>query len=138
MGSPFASLVVFDEIQWPGHAGHWIKVRKLTGRQYEEAQVVHRLGYVGSPDKWAGFFRKVAADPTSEDVQRIIRDPLTGFDRYALAQSGLVAWSHDRPIDADAINDLDDDGVEFIAREVLKRAKPSLFADDQAAQKKSD
>jgi len=61
----------------------------------------------------------------------------------------LVAWSYDAAInrqeppaeDYDAIRDLDDDAVDFIAREVLRQTKPALFVEtieDAEAQKKSD
>lgn len=136
MGSPFASLVTSDPIPLPFDAGQWVKVRKLTGRQYESVQDAHRMGYA-SGGKWAGFFRTAALDPHSDEVQRILRDPLTGHDRYTLVQEGLVAWSYDRPIDKDAIADLDDDALDFIAREVLKLAKPGLFAEQTEAEKKS-
>lgn len=137
MGSPFASLIVSDQIHMPGDPGHWFKVRKLTGRQHEEAQTAHRAGFVAD-NKWAGFFRVAAvAGPTSEEVQRILADPLTGYDRHALVRLGLSAWSYEPAIARDekglseaaakAIDDLDDDALDLMAREVLKLAKPGLF-----------
>jgi hypothetical protein len=144
MASPFASLIVSDPIPLPFDEGQWIKVRKLTGKQYERVQEAHRAGFV-SGDRWAGFFRAASLNPTSEDVRRILHDPLTGHDRYALVREGLVAWSYLRaiaPVEGDdAIADLDDDAVDFIAREVLKLAKPSLFiatADDSKAAQVKD
>lgn len=148
MASPFASLVVSERIPLPFDEGQWIVVRKLTGRQHEQAQTAHRAGFVAG-DKWAGFFRATAGTgPNSKEVQRVLADPLTGYDRYELVRLGLVAWSYDRPIapvkvdgqpDQNAIEDLDDDAVDFIAREVLKLTKPSLFVEpaDAEEEKKS-
>ena len=147
MGSPFASLIVSPEIPLPFDQGQWVKVRKLTGRQYEHAQMVHRAGVAIAPDKWAGFARAAAADgPTSDAVKRMLTDPLTGFDRETLVREGLVAWSYDRPVKPvvtkvagqpdqvdDAIADLDDDAIDFIAREVLKLTKPTLFVETPEA-----
>lgn len=149
MSSPFASLVVSDPIPLPFDEGQWVQVRALTGRQYEAAQVFHRSNFVAN-DKWAGFFRDaIEHGPTSAQARLLLDDPLTGYDRYALVRSGLTAWSYDKPIKRiegkpaveasdktpaqpaidpiDAIEDLNDDAIEFIAREVLKLTKPSLF-----------
>lgn len=153
MGSPFASLVVSDPIPLPFDGGQWIRVRKLTGRQHEEAQAAHRGAFAsGRTNGWAVTFRRAlekgANDP---DVLKALSDPLTGYDRYELVRLGLVAWSYDRPLTpvvtkvegqpdqvSDAIEDLDDDAVDFIAREVLRLTKPGVFLskdDSEAARK---
>lgn len=156
MASPFASLVVSDPIPLPFDDGQWIKVRKLTGRQHSEAQAAHRVRFVASNEKWAGFFRaSMAHGPSSEEAQRVLNDPLTGYDRHELVRLGLVAWSYPQSITPvtvtstvegepdrieDAIEDLDDDALDFIAREVLKLTKPGLFVEateESEAQKKS-
>lgn len=98
MASPFASLIVSDPIPLPFDAGQWVKVRKLTGREYDKVRSEPRDG-----DRWHGF------------------------DRYALVSLGLVEWSYERAIGPDSINDLDDDAVDVIALEVLKLTKPWLF-----------
>jgi hypothetical protein len=137
-----------DPIPLPFDEGQWIQIRKLNGQQHEEAQRAHRAGFA-TDNKWAGFFRAVAGSgPSSDDVKRILADPLTGYDRYTLARAGLVAWSYPGAINAvepptteyDAIRDLDDDAVDFIAREVLKLAKPSLFQsrEEQEQARKND
>lgn len=161
--SIFASETTSDRIPIPFDPPHWIQVRKLTGRETERAQEAHRDTLAtGSARSWATTFRRMlekgAKDP---EVLKVIRDPLTGYDRYALVRSGLVAWSYPRslkPIGAipavlkdgqivtpaveasDAIEDLDDEAVDFIATEVLRLTKPHLFyatAEDADAEKKS-
>jgi len=119
-----------------------VTVRKLTGRETEEAQEAHRSSIAtGSARSWAAAFRRMlehgASDP---DVLKAIADPLTGYDRYALVRSGLVAWSYPLPVKpADgaatgAVDDLDDEAVDFIAREVLRLTKPGLFATQEEAE----
>jgi hypothetical protein len=142
MPTPFASLIVSDPIPLPFDEGQWVKVRKLTGRQHEEAQASHRAGFAGGNTRqWSLIFRRsLESGATDPEVQKALADPLTGYDRYALAKAGLVAWSYDRPMDADAIDDLDDEAIDFVALEVLRLTKPGLFATneaDLAAQKKS-
>lgn len=135
MASPFASLTTSPAIPLPFDEGQWVQVRALTGEEYEAAQVAHRAEFV-SGDRWAGLFKQALQDgPTDASVQAALADPLTGFNRYALVRSGLVAWSYSASIapvttegeTVDAVKDLTDDAVDFIARAVLKRTKPKLF-----------
>ena len=147
MPSPFASTTTSDPIPLPFDAGQTITVRTLTGRQHEAAQQIHRAGFVAGND-WAAFFRRSAEfGPTSNEVKRILADPLTGYDRYELVRAGLAAWSYAHaippyvnaekhakeveadPLKKDVIDDLHDDAVDYIARAVLKRAKPLLFVE---------
>lgn len=142
MGSPFASHTTSDQIPIPWDKPHTITVRKLTGREIERAQEAHRDSLAsGSARSWAVTFRRMlekgAKDP---EVLKAIADPLTGYDRFALVRAGLVAWSYPQSVKPvtvksegkpdridDAIDDLDDETVDFIAREVLRLTKPGLF-----------
>ena len=148
MASPFASMSVSDQLPMPCDPEQWVKVRALSGQQYEAVQDVHRASFMVSSEKWAGFFRANATDPNSDEVQRILTDPLTGHNRHALVREGLDSWSYDAAINRteppadqyDAIRDLNDDAIDFIAREVLKRTKPGLFvisAEDAEQAKKN-
>lgn len=140
--SIFASQTQSDPIPIPFDAPNWIVVRKLTGRECDAAQEAHRGNFAtGNIKSWAATFRRAlekgANDP---DVLKAINDPLTGFDRFALVRAGLVSWSYPQPIKApsltaggtissvvDAVDDLDDEAVDFIATEVLRLTKPALF-----------
>jgi hypothetical protein len=150
MSSPFASLTVSDRIPLPFDDGQWIQVRKLTGRECERAQEAHRGSLATSnPRSWAATFRRaLEKGATDPEVLQALRDPLTGYDRFVLVRSGLVAWSYPQALTpvpatpatkhkdgsttpaiaaADAIEDLDDEAVDFIATEVLRLTKPALF-----------
>jgi hypothetical protein len=147
--TPFASLTVSDRIPLPFDDGQWVQVRKLTGRECEQAQEAHQ-GALGSSRVWAATFRRALEQGASDpQVLAAIRDPLTGYDRFAIVRAGLVAWSYPHPLTppltpgagTNYVEDLDDDAVDFIATEILRRTKPALFhatEEDAAAEKKTD
>ena len=148
MGSPFASHSVSDPIPLPFDEGQWVQVRTLTGREIEAAQESHRATLAQGPARlWAQTFRRALRQGTPDaELLRAIADPLTGYDRFALVRGGLVAWSYPQPIaknaapgTTDAVEDLVDEAVDFIATEVLRKTKPALFvtteADVERAQK---
>jgi hypothetical protein len=154
MGSPFASHTTSDPIPLPFDAPNWVQVRKLTGRELEQAAASGRDLFLGGNGRMfpALLRRALEHGATDPDVLHAIRDPLTGYDRYALVRFGLVAWSYPqsvKPLTAndkvngqtiDAIDDLDDEAVDFIATEVLRLTKPHLFhvtAADAAIEKKT-
>lgn len=153
----FASHTRSEPIPIPFDPPHTVTVRTLTARELDAAQEAHRGNLAsGSPRSWATTFRRMlekgASDP---EVLQAIADPLTGYDRFALVRGGLVAWTYPQAIktspvtaamaaaDAapaiDAIDDLIDEAVDFIATEVLRLTKPHLFhateADAKVAQK---
>ncbi len=71
--------------------------------------------------------------PTSEQAAKINADPLNQYDKYVVCKKGLVSWTFEdvplsTPSDIDAaVEDLDDEALDFLAREILKLSKPSLF-----------
>jgi hypothetical protein len=142
MGSPFASQTQSDPIPLPFDPPHTVTVRKLTGRECDAAREAHATGLSGGGSRlWATKFRRILEGSISDkrEVEQAIADPLTGYDRYALVRAGLVAWSYPQSITPltpsevvvalrkDAIEDLDDEAVDFIATEVLRLTKPGLF-----------
>lgn len=150
--SIFASETTTEPIPIPFDAPHTIRVRKLTGLEFEKAQIEFAVGIAtGRARTLAAQFRKVLSSTGTPDadVQQSLRDPLLGFDRMAVVRAGLVAWSYPQSIApvasqavvrakdgvpareavaaSDAVADLDDDALEFIATEILRLTKPSLF-----------
>jgi hypothetical protein len=165
VGNPFASQTVSDPIPTPWDPAHHVVVRKLTSRELDAAAEAHRSGLAGgSARSWPAKLKRALEHGLSDpQVQQAIQDPLTGYDRYALVRSGLVSWSYpqsvkpvparagikavgNRPgseaiVASDAVEDLDDEAVDFIATEVLRLTKPGLFAataEDADAEKKKD
>lgn len=153
MGSPFASHTNSDPIPFPHDPPHTFIVGRLTGIEIEAAQAAHGDSLVaGDARHWAAKFRRILEGSISDKaaIAEAIRDPLTGFDRYALVRSGLRSWTYPLaltpPIVAvpaiaagpnglappavpayDPIADLDDETVDLIATEVLRLTKPALF-----------
>lgn len=136
---------------------HTVIVRKMTGLECEQAQEAHRGSIAtGRSRSWSLMFKRMlekgmsASDP---EVQAVLNDPLTGFDRYAVVRAGLIGWSYPQPIKSvsvtdektnvttttDAVADLDDESVDFIATEILRLTKPGLFvsADELAEARKN-
>lgn len=142
MASPFASRTQ-KTIPSPLDPPHTITVRKLTGIEVEAAQESHRGSLAaGSTRSWAGVFRRALEKGASDAaVLKALDDPLTGYDRFSVARSGLLAWTYPeslKPVtvkgvgDApdqvvDAIAELDDETVDFIATEIMRLTKPGLF-----------
>jgi hypothetical protein len=140
VGSPFASQTVSDPIPLPFDPPHTVTVRKLTGRECDAAADSHRAQFASHhPRLWPALLRRAlehgASDP---EVLTAIRDPLLGYDRFALVRAGLVAWSYPQSITpltpaqiaegvTDPVEDLDDEAVDFIATAVLRLTKPGLF-----------
>lgn len=134
-------------IALPFDEPHTVTIRRLTGREVERAQSEHLKSMVGgrSARGWSGAFQRIIAGLAAPaDAERALADPLSGYDRFAIVRSGLVAWSYPDPLKpdplkpavagtVDAIEDLDDDAVEFIAREILRITKPALFLTEEEA-----
>jgi hypothetical protein len=153
MGSPFASQTSAT-IPLPFDPPHTVTVRRLTGRETDAAQAAHRDTLAdASPRSWAATFRRaLTKGATDPQVLQAIADPLTGYDRFSVVRAGLVGWSYPQSIKpltpsqvadgqtTNAVDDLDDEAVDFIATEILRLTKPALFhateEDAEAAQKK--
>jgi hypothetical protein len=163
MSSPFASKVVVT-LPVPFDPPHEVTIRKLAGRHLERARNVFLTGLFQDVQARGGaavqkemqqLFVKDAPDQQeiAEKVKKVEADPLNGFDKYVIAQAGLVAWTYpeslklEQVVDVDgsiamrcpAIDDLDEDTVEWIATEVMRLTKPALFqsASEAAADRKN-
>jgi hypothetical protein len=135
MASPFASHPSNQRVlEVPADPGQTVTIRKLTGLEVDAAQEAHLKGIVAgkSARGWSAAFQRVlnkSVSATDEDARAVLADPLTGYDRITIVRAGLVAWSYPQPVsgEPDAVADLDDDTLEWLAREILKLTKPRLF-----------
>lgn len=160
----FASLTQAT-IAVPFDPPHTITIRKLTGAEVDRAQAANlknaASGALGR--NWAERVRRQMRKGIDEvrlkaltleqlaarenDAVLVELDhPMNGFDRYEVIKAGLIAWSYDTGADEKtiaaarlkAIDDLDDEGADFVATEIIRLTKPSLFqtmAEREAAQK---
>jgi hypothetical protein len=120
-----------------------ITIQKLTGADVERAQAAHLSATVAgkTPRGWEQLFKNAVAKgiATDADAARMLNDPLAGYDRITIVRAGLKAWSYKRAVDAAAIDDIDDESLEFIATEIMRLTKPALFQtpeEREAAKKK--
>jgi hypothetical protein len=147
MSSPFASRYT-DTLSLPTDPTETITIQRVPGDVIERAQAVHLHSMAAgrTPRGWAGVFQKIlaAGTATAVDAQKALDDPLAGYDRHVLVADGVKAWTykHDdgtpKPVTAEAIADLDDEAMEYLAVAIMKLTKPALFAVNPEAAQKND
>ena len=119
----------------PFDAPHTATIHKLSGKDLDAAQYEHMAGVLsGRGRNWATRFIRLAKDglATEADAQKILTDPLVGYDRLTMVQAGLISWTYQdgdrmKPVTLDAIHDLDDEALELFATAILRLTKPALF-----------
>ena len=117
-----------------------ITIQKLPGRHLLAAREQSQLESIAQFRKFGGaeFQKELASIKTDDqDAATKIADPLNLYDIATLLEHGIAAWTFERPVDVEARKDLDDDDSEFIAREILRLSKPSLFVESDAAAKEA-
>jgi hypothetical protein len=129
-----------DTIPIPFDPPHVCTVRKLTGRECDKAQAEHLKSTIAgrwAAHGWAKAFQRQLAQgtATTADATNFLADPLNGYDRHTLVKAGLVGWDLPDPVTPEAIEDLDDEALDWFAREVLRRTKPALFEDPEIGRK---
>jgi len=136
--SAFAELsktvpLPFDEPQT-------VTIRLLTGLQLDRASDSIAVIQARMERKASQMVYDRGGDWSSGDVMSTVTkelqaDPLTLFDPFKLVNVGVEKWSYpNRPVNAKEIAKLTDEAVEFIAREILRFAKPGLFHDAATAE----
>src|SRR3954470_2009045 len=103
MGSPFASQNT-EIVPMPD--GHTVTIHKLSGKDFDAAQYEHMVGTAtGRGRNWANNFLTLAAagKATVADAEKVLRDPLSGFDRLSLVKFGASSWSYETPLTPAAI-----------------------------------
>lgn len=114
-----------------------ITIRKLAGRHLEKAsqeaqrKALASVKAVGGPALLKEYL--AIADRTTDDDKNKATDPMSGYDPYSLIADGVVAWTFEESRTEDVIADLDVEIVDWLARAVLKLARPRLFQSEAAA-----
>lgn len=141
--SIFASLTT-KTLTVPGDPPHTITIQKLSGRACELAQAEHIRGTIAgfTGRGWANSFGRklLAGTATEEEAQKVIDDPLSGYDRFAVVRQGIQSWSFTqvvgegekaktvaKPITDATVSDIDDDMLERLALDIMRLTKPHLF-----------
>jgi hypothetical protein len=111
-----------------------VTLRKLAPRHLEAAAKVaqHRSIEDFKAIGGAAFLKELqgmGGDKAATGAAKV--DPLLQFDRLTLIQKGVTEWSYDAKLEPETFEDLDDETQEFLAREVLRLARPALFQTDE-------
>ncbi|HXH05851.1 MAG TPA: hypothetical protein VNI83_04600 [Vicinamibacterales bacterium] len=121
----------------PGDPSHTVTIRRLSALELEEAQraaaaaATKRLLELGGASvlkELSALGGSVAAPATSEPI-----DPLQAYDRRLVLRAGIVSWSYERPVTPEAIDEIEPEAAEAIARAILRLTRPSLFASPKDA-----
>jgi hypothetical protein len=138
MSSIFASLVTL-RIPMPGDPEQFVTIRKLAPKHLNAAAKVTQMESLAALKEIGGaFFLKELQALGGEQVAlaAVAADPLQKFDRLTLVEHGVTGWTYEHePTRAFLEDNLDDDTLTALAREVLKLAKPTLYVDAEAEQK---
>jgi hypothetical protein len=151
MASPFASRVVVT-LPVPFDPPNEVTIRKLAGRHLEKARNAFLQGLFLDVQARGGaqvqkemqtLFIKDA--PNQEEVKAkeaaAEANPLAGLDEYVIVQGGLVSWTYPEPCKPEAVtdehgtvtmrivalDDMDEDAIKWLATEIMRLTKPSLF-----------
>jgi hypothetical protein len=154
MKSIFANRIT-QTIAVPGMDGQTITIRKLAPRHLEaSAAEAQRKGLAVSramADQLAGFDVGVLRDLRSLDepkpsvadadkddaapVARATANPLDGYDALTLIEKGVTEWTFSEPIGRESFEEIDADTRDWLATEILRLSRPSLFQSaDEAEQ----
>lgn len=139
--SVFTSLVT-DVLEVPGDPGQTVTIRKLAPKHLDAAAkaaqrqaraelaelrenvalMEQAMQLVEAGARGAGG----EAGPASP-VAAALADPMRGYDPITLIEHGVIGWTYDRERTRDVFEDLDEERQDWLARAVLKLAKPALF-----------
>lgn len=148
--SIFASQNV-RTIELPFAAPHTVTISKLPGRHLDKAEKESMFTSARNFRLLGGaeFSKELAAinedKKKDEQLAKVASDPLNGYDVDTLLYHGIKSWTFDMPLERvlvaetnergdkvmvsriPAIDDMDSESREFVAREILRLSIPSLF-----------
>ncbi len=111
---------ITKRVELPHEPGAWIEVKLLGYRQLEAAKQKRLFDQIK-------IFRELgpqaptvtpAIDPDGPVVP-VVPDPLNTYDQGMLLEAAIVAWSYDAKVTIDAIQSLDEQTAEYVARQVV-------------------
>ena len=113
---------------------HEVTIRKLAGRHLERAKQEGQIKSVDWIRKLGGaeFSRELSAlgDPAERAAAlekrkaEVRADPLQKFDRTVVLEKGIVRWTYPEPVTPEALEDLEEEAGEWLAREILALTFP--------------
>jgi len=112
---------ITKKIDVPHEPGEWFEIKKLSWRQLEKAENINL-------EKTLKQFKDV--DPglmqgfAQGDDQEKKAKAGTDYDRATILQKGIKAWSYDAEVNAENIDDLDEQTAEWAMNEIMEFTKP--------------
>lgn len=111
---------------------HTVTIRKLKPRHRKQAAQEAQRASVEDFRKMGGSqFLKELGSISDAEKKAVVPGPLDMHDTVTLLSKGIIEWSFDKPLEPDSFEDLDESLQDFLAREILALAKPSLFQNDE-------
>lgn len=141
--SVFTSRIT-QRLQVPHDPDQAVTIRKLAPRHLDAAAVesyrqsLERTNLMGGMSAIQTIRALTAETPKAEAdgaaaavaAATPAADPLSGYDRATLVAKSLVDWTYDAPTTMESVLDLDEETLDFLAREVLRLSLPKLFLTD--------
>lgn len=122
-----------EEVAIPHEPGHWLRLRKLSWTQLDEARrakgrkVLRNMANDPEAVKLLAEVQAINADKpaatTPAEALTVPADPLDEYDQQTLLEFGVVGWSYDEDVTPESIADLDEVTAEWAARQVLPKPK---------------
>jgi hypothetical protein len=103
--------------------GQSVVIKRLSWKQKDKAIEARRDRALSNMRAMGGDVLAALRDVKTEDVNKVEADPLSKYDTGVLLHAGIKSWSYPVPVSEKAIDALDDETAEFIAREIAKFAE---------------
>ena len=112
----------------PHEEGAWFDICKLSWKQLKKARKAATVDNADTARAFGGeIVKALQSDRGAEEAARLIRkqryDEST-FDTETLLLAGVVGWSHDKPVNAATVGDIDERTTEWLKREIIDLNKP--------------
>lgn len=123
----FASEVT-SKLEVPGEIGQWVEIKKLGWKKLREAVEVASEGAMRAMRALGKdgleAVRGVTADQIAEQQKAAADDPASAFDPTTLLRAGVKAWSYERKLTPEALDDLDPAMASWLVREIAVLSQP--------------
>ena len=123
----FASQVRKTLTEVPGLEGQSVEIRKLGWKALDKAAEARTFSGIDMMRRIGpgGLLAELNAAGGEEKVRETASaDPYLRYDRGVLVSRGIVSWSMSQSITQEQIDDLDEDTIEYIARQVYELSRP--------------
>lgn len=142
--SVFAKLRTATLTAIPGFPGHSVSIHGLSPRSLEAAAKEHQRQVLAvlkeaKESGTASAFEEVDPEAVKTYQDQLRANPLSSYDAATLIEKAVDEWSFELAPSPESIAELDEDIRDYIATEILRLSKPSLFRtqDQQEADRKN-